>query len=69
MEGNRGSEPGLCRRVGTEWRLCRKEPAYLPKSIDRAPLSRRKSWGETLRISIKAIAPSTVVITAPDVPA
>jgi len=34
--------------------------------IDRAPLSRRKSWGETLRISIKAIAPSTAVITAPD---
>ena len=35
-----------------------------------AALSRRKNWGETLRTSIKAIAPSTVVITAaPDSPA
>src|ERR1019366_4525296 len=30
MEGNKGSEPGQCRRAGTERRLCRKEPAYLP---------------------------------------
>jgi adenine-specific DNA-methyltransferase len=36
------SEPGQCRRVGKEWRLCRKEPAYLPdRSIGRRSLEER----------------------------
>ena len=55
---------------------CRHRVATMPKragisfgSINRAPLIRRTNRGETLRTNIKVIAPSAVVITAPDVPA